>query len=581
MKIRKFVAVFMSVIILCTVIFSVPASATDTNIYYNINSCDFEIQPLNSSDAEIVSITLYRSDYYYQHYYVPNSPIISITTIEIPSSIRGYNITSIAKDVVISKNGSDFSYEPVEIILPETISTLESKTFYNYQNIIKVYIPPTVSVINENAFYPYSEYFTIYGGKDSAAYLYAVENDIPFVEFPQENSMVELGYWIDRANILISYSESASLYYYCESIKDLRNEYMNAVYIRDDFFTLQSDIDTSAYNLELAYKRSILELTINYVDYIMYDYIYTNSYTLELSIYSAKNLLEGTSVTPSALDTAISDINETVDNLVLNSEENLKTLIACCEGFYSPLSKVCATDTYSQLYDTIMSSNSLLYSLSFENSDYQDEILEIRAIDAKNNFYYKDPLYQDEIAKIMDAQNNLRLANYDTLKDTVTTLQEFLDNESYKYFSDNGFWENTINEANNIFSEYESIICNPITDNYWYTSPYSSIYEAIRDRGTKLVELNEQFVSMNTEINHMSEEDPYTGEKYGLIPIKLGNVDMDYCNKTTLSDVVYVLRNILGTTTFDKRQQYAGDMNEDGTISLKDAILMQRKVLGV
>ncbi len=572
MKIRKFVAVFMSVIILCIAIFSVPASATYTDVYsYSFDSCSFDIQPLNSTDAKIVGITLLYSDDYY------------VQLIEIPSSVGGYNITSIAKDVVISKKGGfDLSSTSVEIILPDTISTLESETFYNYKdNITKVYIPPTVSVIGENAFYPYYYYFTIYGEKDSAAYLYAVENDIPFVEFPQENSTVELGYWIDRANILISYSESAPLYYYCESIKDLRNEYMNAVYIRDDFFTLQSDIDTSAYNLELAYKRSILELTINYVDYIMYDYNYTNSYTLELSIYSAKNLLEETSVTPSALDTAISDINENVDNLVLQSEENLKTLIAYCEGCYSPLSKVCATDTYSQLYDTIMSSNSLLYSLSFENSDYQDEILEIRAIDAKNNFYYKDPLYQDEIAKIMDAQNNLRLANYDTLKDTVTTLQEFLDNESYKYFSDNGFWENTINEANNIFSEYESIICNPITDNYWYTSPYSSIYEAIRDRGTKLVELNEQFVSMNTEINHMSEEDPYTGEKYGLIPIKLGNVDMDYCNKTTLSDVVYVLRNILGTTTFDKRQQYAGDMNEDGTISLKDAILMQRKVLGV
>lgn len=572
MKIRKFVAVFMSVIILCIAIFSVPASATYTDVYsYSFDSCSFDIQPLNSTDAKIVGITLLYSDDYY------------VQLIEIPSSVGGYNITSIAKDVVISKKGGfDLSSTSVEIILPDTISTLESETFYNYKdNITKVYIPPTVSVIGENAFYPYYYYFTIYGEKDSAAYLYAVENDIPFVEFPQENSTVELGYWIDRANILISYSESDPLYYYCERIKDLRNEYMNAVYIRDDFFTLQSDIDTSAYNLELAYKRSILELTINYVDYIMYDYIYTNSYTLELSIYSAKNLLEGTSVTPSALDTAISDINETVDNLVLNSEENLKTLIACCEGFYSPLSKVCATDTYSQLYDTIMSSNSLLYSLSFENSDYQDEILEIRAIDAKNNFYYKDPLYQDEIAKIMDAQNNLRLANYDTLKDTATTLQEFLDNESYKYFSDNGFWEDTINEANNIFSEYESIICNPITDNYWYTSPYSSIYEAIRDRGTKLVELNEQFVSMNTEINHMSEEDPYTGEKYGLMPIELGNVDMDYRNKTTLSDVVYVLRNILGTTTFDKRQQYAGDMNEDGTISLKDAILMQRKVLGV
>lgn len=572
MKIRKFVAVFMSVIILCIAIFSVPASATYTDVYsYSFDSCSFDIQPLNSTDAQIVGITLLYSDDYY------------VQLIEIPSSVGGYNITSIAKDVVISKKGGfDLSSTSVEIILPDTISTLESETFYNYKdNITKVYIPPTVSVIGENAFYPYYYYFTIYGEKDSAAYLYAVENDIPFVEFPQENSTVELGYWIDRANILISYSESAPLYYYCESIKDLRNEYMNAVYIKDDFFTLQSDIDTSAYNLELAYKRSILELTINYVDYIMYDYNYTNSYTLELSIYSAKNLLEETSVTPSALDTAISDINENVDNLVLQSEENLKTLIAYCEGCYSPLSKVCATDTYSQLYDTIMSSNSLLYSLSFENSDYQDEILEIRAIDAKNNFYYKDPLYQDEIAKIMDAQNNLRLANYDTLKDTVTTLQEFLDNESYKYFSDNGFWENTINEANNIFSEYESIICNPITDNYWYTSPYSSIYEAIRDRGTKLVELNEQFVSMNTEINHMSEEDPYTGEKYGLIPIKLGNVDMDYCNKTTLSDVVYVLRNILGTTTFDKRQQYAGDMNEDGTISLKDAILMQRKVLGV
>ncbi|MEE0930935.1 MAG: dockerin type I repeat-containing protein, partial [Acutalibacteraceae bacterium] len=232
---------------------------------------------------------------------------------------------------------------------------------------------------------------------------------------------------------------------------------------------------------------------------------------------------------------------------------------------------------------TISSSNSLFESLKSENSDYQDEILEVITIDAKNNFYYKDPLYRDEIKKIIDSQNNLRLASYDTLKDNVTTLQEFLDNESYKYFSDS-VWglEIMINNANSVFSEYESIISSPITVDdcycYWYgNTPYEMIY----NRNTKLVELNEQFVSMNTEINYMSKEDPYTGWKYGLMPIELGNVDMDYRNKTTLSDIVYVLRNILGTTTFDERQQYAGDINEDGTISLQDAVLMQRKVLGV
>ena len=583
MKIRKFVAVFMSVIILCIAIFSVPASATYTDVYsYSFDSCSFEIQPLNSSDAEIVSITLYYNyDYQYSTLYVP--------LIEIPSSIGGYNITSIAKDVVISKNGSDFSYEPVEIILPDTISTLESETFYNYQNITKVYIPPTISVVNENAFYPYSEYFTIYGEKDSSAYLYAVENDIPFVEFPQEISTTEeLDYWIECAKKFMPYDEIGdSPYSSFSQYENLRSEYINAVYnIKNNFFTVQSDIDTSAYTLETAYKRLILELTINYVKYnVLSSYIYASTGISDpyYQIYSAKNLLELTSVTPSELDTAISNINNDVDNLVLQSEYDLSSFIHYYYYYDDHrLSEICTTDTYSYLYDTVSSSNSLLESLESEDSYYQDGTLEVVAINAKNNFSYKDPLYRDEIPKIIDAQNNLRLASYDTLKENVTTLEEFLNNEGYKYFSDS-VWslENMIGNANNILYEYESIICNPITtDSYdWYG--FNTLYETIYNRNTKLVELNEQFVSMNNEINYMSAEDPYTGCKYGLMPIELGNVDMDYSNKTTLSDIVYVLRNILGTTTFDKRQQYAGDMNEDGTISLKDAILMQRKVLGV
>ncbi|MEE0930370.1 MAG: leucine-rich repeat protein, partial [Acutalibacteraceae bacterium] len=373
MKIRKFIAVFMSVIILCTVIFSVPASATyiytdtDTGLYFYY-LYDFEIQPLNSSDAEIVSITLYHSDYYYQHYYVPNSPIISITTIEIPSSIGGYNITSIAKDVVISKDTG-----LIEIILPDTISTLESETFYNCKNITKVYIPPTVSVIGEDVFcysyggyynYGYPSYyyvdFTIYGEKDSAAYLYAVENDIPFVEFPQETSTTELDYWIDYAKKLRPYDTSGYSGYYVSSSQseDLMNKYTDAVYIRNNFFTVQSDIDTAAYNLEVSYKRLILEATINYVEYnIINRYAYVNTspfYDLSYQIYSAKNCLEQTSITPSELDIAISNINNSVDNLVLQSEYDLKTFIDyyCCYNDHR-LSEICTTDTYSQLYDTI------------------------------------------------------------------------------------------------------------------------------------------------------------------------------------------------------------------------------------
>ena len=76
MKIRKFVAVFMSVIILCIAIFSVPASATYTDVYsYSFDSCSFDIQPLNSTDAKIVGITLLYSDDYY------------VQLIEIPSSV--------------------------------------------------------------------------------------------------------------------------------------------------------------------------------------------------------------------------------------------------------------------------------------------------------------------------------------------------------------------------------------------------------------------------------------------------------------------------------------------------------------
>lgn len=625
MKIRKTIAVFMSVIMVCTVIFSVPASAVNSS-----SSAEFEYEVINQTEAKIVGVNLDFNKSYLSYdaggYMLP---------IEIPSTIDGYIVTDIEKGILDDYYCIDNNYYCIELILPETLSVIESEMFYN-ANIWKVYIPPTVTDIEENAFYVscgigMSVIPEIYGETDSVAHTYAVENNIPFFDMPKETSTTELKYWTDKAQIELENSRHcfSEKYYngYFVTCYDVYERYLkNAIYTRDSLFSTQSDIDTIAYSLQVFCKELELRKIIYNIENELYAKEGSNLYRIlvrydlmELLIskmrsvyypfeYGCNNYgyiptLQESEFNMITLEEYINSIVSTYNDLVLQSEYDLGIIINdYCDyekyGYYSSSSypygydfcftnnyygfgpyelyEILTPDSYSQYYSTFLNTKNV-YN---EWQAYDYNCLE----DGYYHYFYKQQEYEAEISKIIDSYNNLELNSYYTLKETIEKIHDTLDNEGYKYlpyenlYYPGSMFGSPIDDANYWFSKYEDVI---LENSIIYIGPdyngYNAYINELRNRMYLLAGFHSEFERINSQLfytdSSMEEKCVY------LQPIELGNINLDQYNYVTITDVLYSLKNIVGTVTFDERQQYAGDMNGDGKLTLHDTILIQRKAL--
>lgn len=73
-----------------------------------------------------------------------------------------------------------------------------------------------------------------------------------------------------------------------------------------------------------------------------------------------------------------------------------------------------------------------------------------------------------------------------------------------------------------------------------------------------------------------------TGDETELLPensYKQGDVNMD--NSIGITDVIFVLRHIIGKTTFNDKQCLLADMNSDDEISVVDAIYIQKIIVNI
>lgn len=495
MKIKKSIAVFLSVLMICSVIFSTSAFAVV------ISSQGFDIQRINStSKAEIVGIT-------------EGSELESSTSVTIPSSLNDCLITSIAtnafrnatqEEIILPDsitNISTLAFDnatalktftiPVNVqtigslvfnnctsltnvtfkatnisiisramfyncesldnvIIPSSVNTIESMAFAECTSLKRIYIPSNVSVISDDAFL-YTNNVTIYGTSGTPAYYYALNKGIPFIELSENKSMRTLNNWITSAKYKLKEDLSA---YVSSTVENLQAEYEKAILVRDDFFSTQSDIDTAATNLATAYKglkltaMTELETTVATAKSLLENSdIYTEDSVNQLSeaIISAESIIEKSYPTATEVTDMISLLNEKINSLVLQSKIDLQTLVNQANEIINSDANLYTEVSISALTTAIANANLVL-----ENSNSTDEI------------------YKSEI----------------------TTL----------------------------------------------TQAYDS-----------------------------------------LVPLTMGDVNLD--GDLTVTDVMYVLKNVVGTFNFDDRQQYVADINADGTITVVDAILIQKLVL--
>lgn len=496
MKIKKGLAIFMSVLVFCSVIFSTSAFAIV------MSSQGFDFQRINStSKAEIIGITpgsdlesstsiiipsslgdclitsiatnAFQNNTVQEEIVLPNTitnisslafnNAVALKTMTIPANVQTINslafnncaslesITFKSTNLSIISRATFYGCKSLDnIIIPSSVNTIESMAFAECTSLNRIYIPSTVSVISNDAFL-YANNVKIYGTLGTPAYYYAINKGIPFIELSENKSMLTLNNWITSAKYKLKEDLSE---YIPSTVENLQIEYENAVLIKNDFFSTQSDIDNAAANLATAYRA--LKLTA--------------MAELETAVETAKSLVENSSI-------------------------------------YT-------NDSVNQLLNTIISAENVIQKSNPTSTEVNNMILQLN-----------------------DKMNSLVFQSKVDLQTLVNQASE------------------VIASSSNLYTE-------------------TSILELT----TAIANANSVLESTEaTDDNYKSEISTLTQAYNSLVLLTMGDVNLD--GNLTVADVLYVLKNIVGTFEFNERQQYVADMDINGEISVVDAIMIQRLIL--
>lgn len=377
MKIKKLLAVFMSLLMLCSLFFSVSASAliqySGGIVYERLTSTKAEIVGLQANSAiassEIVTIpemiksyTIYRIGKNAFSYNTVQKEVImpdtiteigdyafteatALQTVTIPAGVKLLGAHTFSKCTSLKSvtfNTNSLSIIPRNafysctvldnVILPSSINTIDTMAFASCANLNKIYIPSTVSSIADNAFL-YSDNVTVYGQSGSSAYYYALNKNIPFVNLSADKNTAELDNAAALAQAKLNGNTSG---FSQEVVSKLREELAKVETLKNDFFTTQSDIDTAAQTianlceqLSPSHLLPLQEVIAKGNQVLENSALYTQASVNELSdaVASAQALLNKSNPTATEVNSMVALVNEKINALVLKSKVNLQNLV--------------------------------------------------------------------------------------------------------------------------------------------------------------------------------------------------------------------------------------------------------------
>lgn len=494
MKVKKSIAIFLSVLMLCSVIFSTSAFAAI------MSSEGFDFQRIDgTTKAEILgissgsylesrnSITVpsslnncliiriatnsFKDNTMLEEIILPDtitefsdmafSNAKALKTITIPNKLQSMgvlafnnctsltNVTFKTTRLSIIPRASFYGCSSLDnVIIPSSVNTIESMAFAACVSLNRIYIPSTVSVISNDAFL-YDNNLTIYGVAGSSAHVYALNKNIPFVDLSGDKSTYLLNNWISSADYILKGDMTE---YFPETVEKLVLEFEKALAVKNDFFSTQTDIDNAVNNLSTAVKALKLKVMPQ----------------LEETVENAKKLLENSSIYTEA------SVNE--------------------------LSKA------------VTSAESLINSISATSYEVENMIVALN-----------------------EKMNSLMLQSKADLQELVTKANELLNSNQYP--------EALITELTTALNSANAVLEN--------------VNSTDEDYKAEIPDLTEQYNSIAS--------------------LKKGDVNFD--SNIGLSDVIFILKKVIGKAEFNERSNYTADMNSDGRISVMDAIMLQKYII--
>ena len=560
MKLKKSIAVFLSALLVMSVVFSSSAFAVE------LSANGFNYQRIGTtSKAEITGITAGSETEASTTIAVPSSlggclittigtrafsnndvqeEIILPTTITEISTLAFYNATALktitiphsvqtikdrafanctaletvnfnVDNLMIIPKGMFYSCTSLNnVIIPTSVNTISSMAFSRCTSLTNIYIPSNVSVIEDDVFL-YSDNVTIYGSYYTTAHYYALENNIPFVNLPTDKDTLSLDNWIVASQYKLSGDMSD---YIPATVEALQIALTDARAVKNNFFSSQAEIDASATNLSTAYKAlkliampALEDAVATAKTYTDGSTVYTEETITELSntIASAEELMKKSNATSTQVIDMTQLVNDKINALVLQSKADLQTLVDNANAIVEADVEIYTESSISALTTAIASATTAL-----ENAETTDTA------------------FKAEIENLTTMLNALQLISYDTLTNNVATAQDTLTN-AHKYTA----------------TSVEALQVEIDASNTLLANPNAT---------------NDELVAQN---------DKLTQAYNSLVAVTLGDVNSD--GEITVTDVLILLRNVIGVVEFDARQQYIADMNSDGTISVVDGIIIK------
>ena len=282
------------------------------------------------------------------------------------------------------------------VVLPDCLFEIGEYAFSQCMSLDKIYIPSSVSIIADNSFYSTRNGFTIYGESGTPAHIYALNNHIPFVDLKGKytaalsDRISEIAYWLNYADTSL-YTE--------ETFNALSLAYENAVAVKENFFSVQSEVDTALSELNTAYNALRLKsmdnldtLITQAEDKMSVSFKYTEASvsSLEEALHQAKNVQNSTPATETQVQNAIQNLSTSINALETITQTDTRAILKGCS---SSLEGDIALNFYMQLDSGVIGSETAYMQFTIPKGENNTEIQKVFVKDAKLRYANGEALY--------------------------------------------------------------------------------------------------------------------------------------------------------------------------------------------
>lgn len=564
MKTKRNVALFLAVLMLFSVVFSTGAAAASS-------SGGFEYRRIGStSNAAITSV-------------VKGSDVEKATELTIPATINGLSVTTI--DAGAFANNTVWK----KINLPDSVTTIGSSAFYGLKSLTEIKIPKKVVDVGSSAF---ANCTSLKSVDFSASTL----SQLPMNMFSGCTSLNDV--------ILPSGLNTIDEYAFngCSSLKRI---YVPASTsnINKTAFTKNADItfygvsgSTVKYfayqngykfvPLETRQDRSDLNTILVSTSYKLKEdlsgYVQTTVENLNQEYNKAQQVYNDFFQTQADIDNATASLTAAFKSLKLQSIVKLQQTVDKAQK-YLDSSDLYTEDSISALQKAVNNANDLIRQNSWNQSAVTSSdaavsnavaLLVLRSKEDLQSLYNECKALIDKYSSLYTTGSvtrmNKALANAKEVLDAAaSTDQDYKEQLSSLISAKDKMELISHNELKNSVSQYSSFLNS---NDYKYTEA------SVNSLRKEIEKANLLLADTSATDAQLKEANQSLATAYeALQKVMAGDTNLD--GRLSVVDAVLAARQVLGVAELNRRQAYGADFNGDGKVTLADVVSIQRAIL--